>query len=188
MSRNVPLGARGERHVEIVLAEVLDPDRGGRRDRVRDHTVDGPERIDRGGDQCEVRVAIGGIGGARDVWCTQLIELRGQFVERRGTAGRHDEPSAGAGQVPGDPAPDTSARAGDHDDALGEIVGWPAHATTPVHSAPVITPVTIGRSWADAMPGTAATTAGMALSGRMKVAKLSPRMLLPRPCISMSTV
>ena len=29
------------------------------------------------------------------------------------------------------------------------------------------------------MPGGAATTAGMALSGRMNVAKLSPRMLLP---------
>jgi hypothetical protein len=38
------------------------------------------------------------------------------------------------------------------------------------------------------IPGGAASTAGMALSGRMKVAKLRPRMLLPRPCISMSTV
>jgi hypothetical protein len=40
----------------------------------------------------------------------------------------------------------------------------------PVHEASFITPATIGRSWAETMPGAAATTAGMALSGRMNVA------------------
>ena len=148
------LDAGGERHVEVGVEEVLHADRSRstsprwRRRRRRCRRRRPRRRRAR-------TIASRSAASAVRATCGAPRSSSSADSSASASAPRADTTSFAPAtrEVARDAAPDALARAGDDDDLAVQVVDHAAHWITPVHSAPVMTPATSGRSCDDTMPG-----------------------------------